>query len=222
MIGEGIGIGDRVGDELFGFVLAERFEPEECRAGDERGVDGEERVLRGRADECDEPALDIREQDILLGFGEAVDLVEEQDRPLSRIAEDAVRVVDDLADPLDTNRRGVLADESPGGRSGDDLREGGLAGARRAVENDGSERVGVDHPFQEFAFREEVGLPDNLIEGSRADTRGQWLDGFECGITVRFPEIAHTGIVRVLASEKKIGSDCRYTIFDIFVNLGDH
>ena len=53
---------------------------ERLRSG---GVDLEERVLGGRADERQRPVLDRRQERVLLRLGEAVDLVEEQDRALS-------------------------------------------------------------------------------------------------------------------------------------------
>lgn len=111
-------------------------------------------------------------------------------------------VVDDFSDSFDADGRGVLADESSGGGFGDDFGEGGFARAGWAMEDDGGQCVGVDHSAEELALAEEMGLSDHLIEGSRAYASSQRLDGLECGIAVRFPEIGHTGIVRCQMSEK--------------------
>ena len=60
-------------------LLGEWLQLKDLRAGDERGIDEEERVVRSRADEPDHAALHIRQQHVLLGFVEAVNLVNEQD-----------------------------------------------------------------------------------------------------------------------------------------------
>ena len=60
------------------FELVDLCARQECR------VDLEVRVLRRRADQGQQPVLDTRQQRILLGLVEPVDLVEEQDRPPCR------------------------------------------------------------------------------------------------------------------------------------------
>ena len=59
----------------------ERLEPDHRAAREERRVDLEVRVLGRRADERDEPVLDRGQQRVLLRLVEAVDLVDEEDRP---------------------------------------------------------------------------------------------------------------------------------------------
>ena len=61
------------------------------RAGEERGVHLEVRVLGRRADQRHEPFLDAGEQRVLLRLVEAVDLVEEEDRPPPARAEPLAR-----------------------------------------------------------------------------------------------------------------------------------
>ena len=50
--------------------------------------------------EREEAVLDVREQRVLLGLVEAVDLVEEQDRALALLAQPAPGPLDDLAHVL--------------------------------------------------------------------------------------------------------------------------
>ena len=57
------------------------------RPGQQRRIHLEGRVLGGRADQDDVARLDAREEGILLGLVEPVDLVEEQDRALPLGAE---------------------------------------------------------------------------------------------------------------------------------------
>ena len=64
------------------------------RARDQRRVDLEVRVLGRRADQRDQPVLDRRQQRVLLGLVEAVDLVEEEDRRPSAAAQPLPRALD--------------------------------------------------------------------------------------------------------------------------------
>ena len=56
------------------------LELENLRAGDQRTVHIEEGIVRGGPDEAHRAALDPRQQDVLLRFVEAVDLVHEKRR----------------------------------------------------------------------------------------------------------------------------------------------
>ena len=71
------------------------------------------------------------EQRVLLGLGEAVDLVEEEHRLAVVQVPLAGGGVHDRADVLDPGGHGAQLDETPLGRRGDQVGEGGLAGARR-------------------------------------------------------------------------------------------
>src|SRR5438093_5802919 len=61
-------------------VCGERLQHEHAAARQQRPGELEARVLGGRADQGDDPVLDPREEGILLGSVEAVDLVTEEDR----------------------------------------------------------------------------------------------------------------------------------------------
>ena len=58
----------------------ERFEAEEVAAREERRIDVETRVVGGGADEADVALFDIRQEEVLLGFVEAVQFVDEENR----------------------------------------------------------------------------------------------------------------------------------------------
>ena len=66
---------DEVGDLV---VVEQRLERDEHRAREQRGDDAERRVLGRGRDEDDGAVLDAGQQRVLLGLGEAVDLVEEE------------------------------------------------------------------------------------------------------------------------------------------------
>jgi len=185
------GVGDGALEDEFDIVDGEGFEAEEGAAADERGVDGEEGVFGGSADEGDEAALDIGEEDVLLGAGEAVNFVEEEDGAAAFVGEAAFGGGDDLADALDADAGGIFLDEGASGLGGDDAGEGGFAGSGRAVEEEGGERVGGEEPAEEFAWGEDVGLAGDLVEGARAHADGERLDGLqEVGASLG-PEVGH-------------------------------
>src|ERR1700746_1015530 len=72
-------------DQLFELLRAERFESKNLRARDER------------ADQAEISSFDIRQKNVLLRFVEMMDLINEQDRPLSRCAETIRRCSDDAS-----------------------------------------------------------------------------------------------------------------------------
>src|SRR2546428_11088386 len=66
-------------DQRFYLLLRERAQGEDSSARQERGVHLKGRVLRGRTDECDGPALHVRQNGVLLALVETVDLVNKKD-----------------------------------------------------------------------------------------------------------------------------------------------
>ena len=76
------------------------------------------------------------QQGILLGLGEAVDLVDEQHRLPAAGAQGAARVVDDQADVLDAGGDGGELDEGPIGGLRHQVGQGRLARAGRTPQED--------------------------------------------------------------------------------------
>ena len=64
-------------------------------------------IFGRRADEQDQAALDIGQQDVLLGAVEAVDFVEEEDGALAGVGQAVLGGVEDRADFLDADGGGV-------------------------------------------------------------------------------------------------------------------
>src|SRR5882724_3436555 len=77
-------IGERAIDQLFELLDAEWFELKHLRPRHESAVYIKEGVVRSRADEPEVSSLNIGQKDVLLRFVEMVDLINEQDRLLSR------------------------------------------------------------------------------------------------------------------------------------------
>ena len=104
---------------------------------------------------------------VLLRLVEAVDLVEEEDRPLPVPAQAVAGVLDHAADVVDARRDGGQLLEGRAGGLRDDPGERGLADARRAVEDQRAQPVVLDRPAQGRAGAEHVLLADELVERAR-------------------------------------------------------
>ena len=123
-------------------LAGERFEGEDLAAAQQRRVDREERVLRGRADQDDAALLDVGEEDVLLAAVEVVQFIDKEEGLAPLVFEELARFLQDFSDVLDPRRHGVEGAELCPGLVGDDVRQRGLAGARRPVEDRGRQSVG--------------------------------------------------------------------------------
>ena len=164
---------ERALEELDEVVDLERLEAEHLAAREERRVDGEARVLRRRADDDDRAVLDVRQERVLLRLVEAVDLVDEDDRPLALEGQAIARRGDDLAQLADAPEHGAERDEVRLRRSGDDARERRLAAPRRAPEDHRAHAVGGDRLGQERLRPEHVLLADEVGERLRPHAVGE-------------------------------------------------
>ena len=159
---DGVGVGRRAqrletaGDEHAQVVRPQRLEPEQRGAAAQRRVDLEERVLGRRPDEHERAVLDGREQGVLLRLGEAVDLVEEQDRALVALAEALAGPFDDLAHVLDAGRHGRQLLERTRRGAGDGERERRLARARRSPQQHRGQPVLLDETAQRTPRAEQL------------------------------------------------------------------
>ena len=127
--------------------------------------------MRGGADEDNRAVLDVREQDILLGLVEAVDLVDEEDRAGS--AEFGTRAVADLADLRYVRDDARTAHEVPARRLRDDLGERRLTAAGRTEQDDVRETVRLDDAPEQLAVAEDVALAHHLVKCARTHPRRQ-------------------------------------------------
>ena len=152
------------------------FKAEECGARDEGGIDCEKGIFGGCADEGDEAALDIAQQNVLLALGEAMDFIEEENRAFVLKVEAFGGFVADFANALDAYESCVLADEVALGVFGDEFGEGGFASAGRAVEDHAGDRVGGEHAAEKFAWAQDVELASEFVERARTHADGERLD----------------------------------------------
>ena len=76
-------VGERPPDDARDFLVGQRLEPPDAHSRQQRRVHLEVGVLGRRAGQCDRAVLDVGEESVLLGLVEAMNLVDEQDRPLA-------------------------------------------------------------------------------------------------------------------------------------------
>jgi len=129
--------------------------------------------VRGGADEFDDSAFHIRQQNVLLCLVEAVNLVDEENGRLAGVFQAVDRRGQDASHVGDIGFHAAEAFEFTAGLARDDVGEGSLAGAGWAVKNQGLNPVGFDGPAQELARAKNVGLADVLVEGARAHSGGE-------------------------------------------------
>ena len=132
----------------------------------QRAVDLERRILGGGADQADVAFFHVGQKGILLRFVEAVNLVDEDDGARAVLA-GAFGVGHDLLDFLDPGEHGGELDELRLGHAGDDLRQRGLAGARRSPEDERTGVVALDLRAQGLAGTDQLFLPGKFFERAR-------------------------------------------------------
>ena len=152
--------------------LVERLEHQHAGAREQRRVQLEGRVLGGRADQRDGAVLHHRQEGILLGPVEAVDLVDEEQRALPRLAP-AARLLEHLLEVGDAGEDGRDLLEAEVGLARQQPRNRGLAGARRPPEDERAERAGVEHPGERAVRPQQVVLADDVGERLRPQPVGQ-------------------------------------------------
>ena len=154
-------------------LAVQGLEAEQRGTRQEWWVDLKVRVLRRGSDEDQQPGLHGRQQGVLLGLVEAVDLVEEQDRADVAFAKSGQGGRHHLSDVLDAGVHGREFHELLGGDPGDQPGQRGLAGARWPPEHHRREPVLLDEPPQWLFGPDEVLLADDVVESDRTQAVGE-------------------------------------------------
>ena len=131
-----VGVGQRPAHDRRDHLVGQGLEPHHPAPRQERADHPERRVLGGGPDQGHGPGLDVRQERVLLGLREPVDLVDEQHGPPPVLIAAGGGLGHRLADVLDPGvdrRQGhqVCAD-----RLGDQARQGGLSGPRWAPQQE--------------------------------------------------------------------------------------
>ena len=131
--------------------------------------------MRGCANEFDDAALNVGQQNILLRLVEAMDFVNEKNGRLAGIFKAVRGDGQNTPHVGDVGFHAAQAFKFAFGLAGDDLRERSFAGAGRAVKDERLDAVGFDGPAEKLAGREHVGLPGVFVEVARAHPCGERL-----------------------------------------------
>jgi hypothetical protein len=169
--------------------LVEPVENEHHGPRQQRRIELEGGVLRSCADERDSAVLHVRQERILLGTVEAVDLVDEQQRALADVAA-RPRPVEGFAQILHAGEDGRKLLELELGLAGEQPCEGGLAGPRRPPEDHADKLAAPEHAREGTARPQQVVLPDHIRKplGAKAIGKRARRALFQ---TSSFEQIAH-------------------------------
>ena len=139
----------------------------------ERRIDEEERIVRRCANENDVAAIDIGEKHVLLCLVEAVDLIDKQDAILSVHFFPVAGSLQNFPKDGNIGQYAAGAFEASVGCFGNHFGQCSFSASGRAIEDNAAEAVGLDGASQQFAFAENMLLPDDFIQGLRAHPRRQ-------------------------------------------------
>jgi hypothetical protein len=144
------------------------------RPGKKRAVDLERGILGRGTDEGDQPALDIRQERVLLRLVEAMHLVDEEDGMAPAARELRLRRLYRLADVLYSRKHRRQRDELGIEGPRHETRERRLADAGRAPEDHRVRPLRLEGEAQRLSRAEQVLLPDHLVQCVRTQTLGEW------------------------------------------------
>ena len=156
-------------------VFRQRSQFKNLRTRNQRRIDEEKRIVRRRADELHHAAFHVRQQNVLLGFIETMDFVHEQNRGLALVFEAIGRGGQHAPHIRHVGFHAAESLEFALGLAGDDLRQRRFARARRPVENQRLDAVGLDRAAQQLSRAEDMRLPHEFAQVPRTHPRGKGL-----------------------------------------------
>jgi len=168
-------------EQLQQLRFGQRPQLKDLGAGDQRGVDEKEGVMRRGADQPHDAGLDIRQEHILLRLVEAMDFINEQDRGLVFVGEPVGGGGQHAAHIGDVGFNPAQPLELIAGLAGDNLRQRRLAGARRAVEDQRLDAIRLNGAAQQLPRPQDVRLADELAQVAGAHPGRQRLMPFGAG-----------------------------------------
>src|SRR6266487_3523877 len=133
-------------DQLFELLDVERFKLKNLRPRHESAVYIKEGVVRSRADEPEVSSLNVRQKNVLLRFVEMMDLINKQNRLLSRSAEAIRGRSDDATHFCDVAFHAADSNEFRMGHFRNDPRQRGFAAAGGTGENHRRQTIGFNCP----------------------------------------------------------------------------
>jgi hypothetical protein len=167
-----LAISKRAPQQQNNLLLSQRLEHINPAAREQRGINLEGRILGCGPDQPDIPFLDMRQERILLRLIEAMNLVDEHDRP-GPILPCPLRVSHDLLDLFDPGEHRREFNKLRLGHIGDDFGERSLARTWRAPEDDGASVIALDRNPQRLPRPDQMFLPYIRVQGARTHAIGE-------------------------------------------------
>ncbi len=124
-------------------LFRERLQRVNPAAREQRRNNLERRIFSGRADQANVASFHMRQKRILLGFVEAVNLVNKYDGARA-VLSSALRLGHHLLDFLDPGQHSGELNELRLRDAGDDLRQRGFASTGRSPEDERAEIIALD------------------------------------------------------------------------------
>ena len=147
-------------------LFRERLQHEQAHPREQRRDNLERRILGGRADQRDQPALDVRQKGVLLRAVPSMDLVDEDHGALAGL-EIVARRLDRVAQVGNARgHRGKFAEHRARLLRQHD-RQRSFAGARRSPQDHRMQHVRRDHLAEKLSRRQQMLLADNFVERAR-------------------------------------------------------
>ena len=139
----------------------------------QRGVDLEERVLGGGPDEHQQSGLHRRQEGVLLGLVEPMDLVEEQDGAHIAFTQTGFRRSHQFPDVLHAGVDGREFSKLLSGHPRDEPGQRRLTRSRRTPEDHRRQAVGLDQSPQGTSRAQKVLLTDDVVQPGRPQAVSQ-------------------------------------------------
>ncbi len=168
-----LGVGEGALEKFVEVGFVEGTEFENLGARNERRVDEEKWIVGGGANEANDATFDIRQKDVLLGFVEAMDFVDEKDGGFAGVFEAVGGATEDAAHVGNVGFNAAEAFEFGFGLAGDNLRQGSFARAGWSEKDERLDAIGFDGAAQELPPGEDVFLADVFVEVARAHACGE-------------------------------------------------
>ena len=160
------------GQQLPQRVGGEAMQHQHLTAGQQRGVQFEGRVFGRRTDQHNGPILDERQKAILLRPVEAVDFVDEQQRPLPDCAP-FLGLVERLAQVGDAAEHGGERLKRQIGFFSEEAGNRRLTATRRPPQHYTGQGTSREHPAERTVGAEQMFLPDHLGQSPRTQPVGE-------------------------------------------------
>ena len=160
-------------EQLAQSIVIEPLQDQDLRAAEQCRIERKAGIFRGRADQRHRAAFDERQEAVLLRTVEAVDLVHEQQRTLSRFGR-LVGGSEGLLEIGDSAEHRADAFEAHADTVREQSCDSRFARAGRPPQDHARQAARSDHPADCAFGAGQVFLPDDVLQRRRPQPVGEW------------------------------------------------